>query len=52
MKNIWIFCLKIFDFLVINFSVYLNRYVFVMIKIDPVCLTQLEFHLSFGMLSV
>ena len=30
MKNIWIFCPKIFNFSVINFSVYLNRRVFVM----------------------
>ena len=30
MKNILIFCLKIFNFSVINFSVYLNRRVFVM----------------------
>ena len=30
-KNIWFFCLKIFNFSVINFSVYLNRYVFVML---------------------
>ena len=30
MKNIWIFCLKIFNFSAINFSVYLNRHVFVM----------------------
>ena len=30
MKIIWIFCLKIFNFSVINFSVYLNRHVFVM----------------------
>ena len=29
-KNIGIFCLKIFNFSVINFSVYLNRHVFVM----------------------
>ena len=30
MKNIIIFSLKIFIFLVVNFSVYLNRHVFVM----------------------
>ena len=30
MKNILTFCLKIFNFSVINFSVYVNRYVFVM----------------------
>ena len=31
MKNIRIFCLKKFHFLVVKFSVYLNRRVFVMI---------------------
>ena len=31
MKNIRIFYLKIFIFLVVKFSVYLNRYVFVML---------------------
>ena len=31
MKNIIIFSLKIFIFLVVNFSVYLNRHVFVML---------------------
>ena len=34
MKNIRIFHLKIFIFLLVKFSVYLNRRVFVMISID------------------
>ena len=29
-KNCWIFCLKIFNYSVISFSVYLNRHVFLM----------------------
>ena len=33
MKNIRIFHLKIFIFLVVKFSVYLNRYVFVMLRV-------------------
>ena len=32
MKNIKKFCLKIFIFWVVKFSIYLNRLVFVMIK--------------------
>ena len=40
MKNIRIFYLKIFVFMVVKFSVYLNRHVFVM-------LTSISFHESF-----
>ena len=36
MKNIRIFYLKIFVFLVVNVSVYLNRHVFVIIPADVV----------------
>ena len=36
MKNIRIFHLKIFIFLVVKFSVYLNRHVFVMGKLNRV----------------
>ena len=32
MKNIRIFCLKIFIILVVKFSIYLNRLVYVMMK--------------------
>ena len=36
MKNIRVFYLKIFSFLEINFSIYLNRRVFVMTSVKPV----------------
>ena len=36
MKNIRIFYLKIFSFLVVKFSVYLNGHVFVMVMLKPV----------------
>ena len=36
MKNIRIFHLKIFIFLVVNFSIYLNRRVFVMHKVNMI----------------
>ena len=35
MKNIRFFYLKIFNFLMVKFSIYLNRHVFVMIKVLP-----------------
>ena len=34
MKNIRIFYLEIFPFLVVKFSIYLNRHVFVMCRLD------------------
>ena len=42
MKNIRIFYLKIFNFLVVKFSIYLNRHVFVMTTeyIDDIALTS------------
>ena len=51
MKNIRIFYLKIFIFLVVKFSVYLNRYVFVMtttmlIMKDELILCLLSFSLE------
>ena len=39
MKNIWIFLSEIFHFLVVEFSVYLNRHVFVMIFLHTITFT-------------
>ena len=41
MKNIRIFYLKIFIFLVVKFSVYLNRHVFVMDVKAPIARLQI-----------
>ena len=42
MKNILIFCLKIFNFSVINFSVYLNRRVFLMVILSQYMTTDVH----------
>ena len=49
MKNIRIFYLKIFHFLVVNFSVYLNRLVFVMgmADIQDIFRIRLIYRISF-----
>ena len=46
MKNIRIFYLKIFIFLVVKFSIYLNRHVFVMIIIKRLQCRLLQFCLA------
>ena len=43
MKNIFFFYLKIFIFLVVKFSVYLNRHVFVMISRGNTILLYINF---------
>ena len=42
MKNIRTFYLKIFIFMVVKFSVYLNRHVFVMCRLLQLCVSVLK----------
>ena len=51
MKNIILFYLKICHFLVVKFSVYLNRHVFVMLFLDIFTIFRCHSYNVFGMVS-